>query len=171
MRLTVWHNTDSFGCRAYEPAAPMLRVFSYFTNLRPGASTTEVEREMWRAVTLFNADTFADPVDRALAQDYRARRLRSFSRGDGFSVSTGAAERFFVSDGLSLTPHDGPWPVLATQPAHGSQPLGRHLRYRLLGDPLGTYREGMFEREGQSAAEIASLHGVLRRAVLEFESA
>ena len=159
MRVTVWHNMHPDHFWGYEPTHPMLRVFSYTV------PDTDPDPELWRAVTVFNADQeFLAGDDAATATAYRARRLRSFSKGDGLSVRTGdAPERFWVSDGLHLLPQAGGYPELAAEGGHGSVPLGHLVAYLL---PAGAsfLREGRFElaEDTHDCAEQAAAdhHGV-----------
>ncbi|WP_329020353.1 hypothetical protein [Streptomyces sp. NBC_01601] len=161
MRITVWHNTSRDSFMGYEQDHPMLRVFSY-----PVPDTADVEAELWRAVEMFNADLdWLTGDDHRVAAEYRFRRLRSFSRGDGFSVlpADGTAEEFRISNGYELLAHDGPFPQLALKSEHGSVALGSRLTYMLpVRDDL--VREGLFEIDahGPRAAEraVAAHHGV-----------
>ncbi|MGW1007467.1 hypothetical protein ACWDBD_44110 [Streptomyces sp. NPDC001118] len=167
MRVTVWHNTDRDCFMGYESDHAMLRVFSYTV-----PDTGDAEAELWRAVELFNADLdWLTGDDHRVAAIYRARRLRSFSKGDGFSVllTGGTAEEFRISNGYELLPHEGPFPQLALRSEHGSVALGVRLTYMLPArDSL--VREGLFEigGDGITTAEqaVAVHHGVAPESVL-----
>ncbi|OEV09247.1 hypothetical protein [Streptomyces nanshensis] len=159
-RITVWHNThpDNLG---YRSDHPMLRVFSYTT-----ASAGPAEDELWRAVTLFNADEdMLSGDDWKIAAAYRFDHLRSFSRGDGFSVlEHGAgAEEFWISNGLALLRQPGPFPVLAVQAVRGSYLLGRRISYMIPALDRRV-REGTFEIGGEGDVSpqqaIAVHHGL-----------
>ncbi|MFI1769100.1 hypothetical protein ACH41H_44710 [Streptomyces sp. NPDC020800] len=175
MHVTVWHNTGPDHFFGFQPDHPMLRVFSYTaansdteTELarvvalfNPDANS-DTETELWRAVALFNADLdMLAGADREVAAAYRARRLRSFSTGDGFSVRPpdGGAETFWVSDGFDLLRQAGPFPVLGLDAEHGSQPLGSRVTY-LVPTLDDLVREGLFEVAGTAEAAIATHHGV-----------
>ncbi|WP_332758314.1 hypothetical protein [Streptomyces sp. MT206] len=160
MRVTVWHNMDRDNFSGYQPAHPMLRVYSYTVY------GTDPESELWRAVELFNADLdWLTGDDRRVASAYRFRGLRSFSRGDGFSVlSSGAqAEEFRISNGYELLAHDGPFPELALEGGGVSRPLGSLLTY-LLPARDDLVRTGLFEFgvDGPATARqaVAVHHGV-----------
>lgn len=160
MRVTVWHNMDRDNYFGYQLSHPMLRVFSYTVH---GA---DLESELWRAVEMFNADLDGlTGDDRRVAAEYRLRRLRSFSKGDGFSVlpTGGTVEEFRISTGYELLPHDGPFPQLALEGAHGSAALGHHLTY-LIPARDDLIREGLFETGGvghvTAEQAVAVHHGV-----------
>lgn len=160
MRITIWHNVHRDHYDGYQRHHPMLKVFSY------AVPDGEPEAELWRAVQMFNAPAaFLEPGDRVTAADYRERKLRSFSAGDGFSIlsadSTG--ERFWVSDGLQLIPQSSAFEYLATEGRSGSAPLGKPVTYMIpaLGDQV---RAGLFEVEDAYGADlrkaIAAHHAV-----------
>ncbi|MFE6274070.1 hypothetical protein ACFVQ9_35375 [Streptomyces goshikiensis] len=175
MHVTVWHNTGPDHFSGFRPDHPMLRVFSYTAEtfdtktelarvvaLFNPDTDSGTETELWRAVALFNADLdMLAGADREIAAAYRARRLRSFSTGDGFSIRPpdGGAETFWVSDGLDLLRQASPFPVLGLDAAHGSQPLGSRVTY-LIPTLDDLVREGLFETTGTAEAAIATHHGV-----------
>ncbi|MFI8932603.1 hypothetical protein ACIG3E_33685 [Streptomyces sp. NPDC053474] len=164
MLITVWHNMVTGYRSGYRPEHPMLPVFSY------SAPTGPAEDLLWRAVTLCNADPeMLSGHDRKLATDYRDKRQRSFSPGDGFSVTADGRQNFWVSDGQALLALSSGFTTLATDGAHGSVPIGERVAYCLPGwDDLT--RIGRFEVGHQDAPTardaVALFHGIDRADVL-----
>ncbi|MFD3422624.1 hypothetical protein [Streptomyces decoyicus] len=158
MRVTVWHNMVTGYRSGYRPEHPMLPVYSYSVPHGPA------EDQLWRAVMLCNADAeMLDGRDRAITADYRGKRLRSFSPGDGFSVITAGRQSFWVSNGRALVPLETGFTMLATEGDWGSVPIGQRVAYQVpMWDDLT--REGHFEvghRYAATAAEAAALfHGI-----------
>ncbi|MFB6881265.1 hypothetical protein ACFCY8_10565 [Streptomyces noursei] len=142
----------------YRPEHPMLPVYSYSAPHGPA------EEQLWRAVVLCNADPeMLDGRDQEITTDYRDKGLRSFSPGDGFSVIAAGRQNFWVGDGVTLTPLESGFTMLATEGGGGSVPIGQRIAYRVpMWDDLT--REGHFEfghRYAATAAEAAALfHGI-----------
>ncbi|MFJ8677359.1 hypothetical protein [Streptomyces sp. NPDC093589] len=158
MRVTVWHNMVTGYHSGYRPEHPMLPVYSY------SAPDGPAEDQLWRAVMLCNADPeMLDGQDREITTDYRGKRLRSFSPGDGFSVIAAGRQTFWASNGRALVRLDAGFITLAAEGGWGSVPTGHRVTYRVpMWDDLT--RLGHFEfghRYAATAAEaVALFHGI-----------
>ncbi len=89
--VSVWHNVtrDSAGRPTgyfgFTPCDQMVKVFTYHTDVR-GRRPEDIAEDAFAA---FN-DFPRDGEGQALARQYRARRLRSVSRGDMITVGEAA---------------------------------------------------------------------------------
>jgi hypothetical protein len=89
--VSVWHNVtrDSAGRPTgyfgFSPGDQMVKVFSYHTQAR-GRHPEDIAEDAFAA---FN-DHPANAEGQALARQYRARQLRSVSRGDMITVGQAA---------------------------------------------------------------------------------
>ena len=117
--VSVWHNvtrdsagrpTGYFGFTAGDQ---MVKVFTYYTQAR-GRHPEDIAEDAFAA---FN-DHPADAEGQALACQYRARRLRSVSRGD--MITVGEAALIVERAGFSLL-RGGLTPVRVHD--HGTHPL------------------------------------------------
>jgi hypothetical protein len=89
--VSVWHNVarDSAGRPTgyfgFTPGDPMVKVFTYDTQVR-GCHAEDIAEDAFAAFNDFPRDS----EGQALARQYRARRLRSVSRGEMITVGEAA---------------------------------------------------------------------------------
>jgi hypothetical protein len=120
MRVTIYHNTAAdgsgrhIGYDGYEPGHPLVPVFTYTTVPADPQAVAEA------AFEAFNADPgMLTGTQRELAEQYRARSLRSLSPGD---VVRAGDSTLAVTRPAGWIPVTGPLNVVRTG-MHGTHPL------------------------------------------------
>ncbi len=89
--VSVWHNVTRDGAGhatgyfGFTPGDLMVKVFTYSTQVR-GRHAEDIAEDAFAAFNDFPRDS----ESQALARQYRARRLRSVSRGDVITVGEAA---------------------------------------------------------------------------------